>query len=135
MFLHIYEPLYIPLKGHIVCSGLVMPKYLFINRLHQKHAGIYQKYTIQTSLHLRATETDSLAVEPWDFPGGPVVKNLPCNAGDVGSIPGQGTKIPHDTKQLSLCTTMKTQHSSVPTTTKKNTLLGNVDSITFIFTQ
>ena len=21
----------------------------------------------------------------WDFPGGPVVKNLPSNAGDVGS--------------------------------------------------
>ena len=28
-----------------------------------------------------------------DFPGGPVVKNPPCNAGEVGSIPGQGTKI------------------------------------------
>ena len=28
-----------------------------------------------------------------DFSGGPVVKNLPCNAGDPGSIPGQGTKI------------------------------------------
>ena len=25
-----------------------------------------------------------------DFPGGPVVKTLPCNAGDVGSIPGAG---------------------------------------------
>ena len=24
-------------------------------------------------------------------------KNLPCNAGDLGSIPGQGTKIPHAT--------------------------------------
>ena len=23
-----------------------------------------------------------------DFPGGPVVRNLPDNAGDVGSIPG-----------------------------------------------
>ena len=23
-----------------------------------------------------------------DFPGGPVVKNLPCNAGDAGLIPG-----------------------------------------------
>ena len=23
-----------------------------------------------------------------DFPGGPVVKNLPANAGDMGSIPG-----------------------------------------------
>ena len=29
------------------------------------------------------------------FPGGPVVKNLPSNAGDTGSIFGQGTKIPH----------------------------------------
>ena len=24
------------------------------------------------------------------FPGGPVLKSLPCNAGDVGSIPGLG---------------------------------------------
>ena len=40
----------------------------------------------------------------WDFPGGPVVKNPPCNAEDVSSIPGQGTKIPHATEPLSLCT-------------------------------
>ena len=26
----------------------------------------------------------------WDFPGGPVVKHLPANAGDTGSIPGLG---------------------------------------------
>ena len=32
---------------------------------------------------------------PGDFPGGPVVKNLPSNAGDTGSILGRGTKIPH----------------------------------------
>ena len=25
-----------------------------------------------------------------DFPGGPVAKNLPCNARDAGSIPGSG---------------------------------------------
>ena len=31
----------------------------------------------------------------WDFPGHLMVKNLPCNAGDAGSIPGRGTKIPH----------------------------------------
>ena len=36
------------------------------------------------------------------FPGGPVVKNLPSSAGDVGSIPGRGTKIPHAAGQLSL---------------------------------
>ena len=28
------------------------------------------------------------------FPDGPMVKTLPPNAGDVGSIPGRGTKIP-----------------------------------------
>ena len=30
-----------------------------------------------------------------DFPGGPVVKTLPSNAGGEGSIPGWGAKIPH----------------------------------------
>ena len=30
-----------------------------------------------------------------DFPGDPVVKNLPSNAGDASSIPGWGTKNPH----------------------------------------
>ena len=38
-----------------------------------------------------------------DFPGGPVVKNLPTNAGEVCSISGPGTKIPHAMGQLSLC--------------------------------
>ena len=36
-----------------------------------------------------------------------MVKNLSSNAGDVGSIPGQGTKIPHATKQLSPCITTR----------------------------
>ena len=31
-----------------------------------------------------------------------MVKNPPSNAGDAGSIPGQGTKIPHAVGQLSL---------------------------------
>ena len=40
-----------------------------------------------------------------DFPGGPVVKNLPSNAGDPGSIPGRGTKIP--------CAATKTRRSQI----------------------
>ena len=36
----------------------------------------------------------------WDFPGAPVVKNLPANAGDTGSNPSPG-KIPHATEQPS----------------------------------
>ena len=31
-----------------------------------------------------------------DFPGGPVDKTLPSNAGGAGLIPGRGLKIPHD---------------------------------------
>ena len=30
-----------------------------------------------------------------DFPGSPAVKNPPAIAGDMGLIPGPGTKIPH----------------------------------------
>ena len=38
---------------------------------------------------------------------GPVVKKPSCNAGDVGSIPGWRTKIPHATEQLSLQATAR----------------------------
>ena len=38
-----------------------------------------------------------------DFPGGPAVKNSPCNAGDAGSIPGWRVKIPHASEQPSPC--------------------------------
>ena len=43
--------------------------------------------------------------EAKDFAAGPVVKNPPLNAGDAGLIPGQGTKIPHATKQINVPTT------------------------------
>ena len=50
----------------------------------------------------------------WDFTGGPVIKRLPCNAGDVGSIPGQWTKVPHATEKLSWSpTTTEPAHSGV----------------------
>ena len=40
-----------------------------------------------------------------DSPGGTVVKNPPSNKGDMGSIPGQGTNIPHAAGQPNLCAT------------------------------
>ena len=40
---------------------------------------------------------------PGDFPSGPVVKNLPCNAGYAGSIPGWRTENPYAMGQLNLC--------------------------------
>ena len=38
-----------------------------------------------------------------DIPGDPVVKNLPSNAGDTGSISGGETKISQATGQLNPC--------------------------------
>ena len=40
-----------------------------------------------------------------DFADGPVPEDLPCNAGDMGSFPYLGTKIPHAVEQLRLPTT------------------------------
>ena len=45
------------------------------------------------------------------FPGGSVVKNLPANAGGMGSIPGQGRSY------LSCATTIKPVLSSPESTT------------------
>ena len=60
-----------------------------------------------------------------DFPSGPVIKHPPCNAGDSGLIPCQGTRTPHAMEQLkapvpqleSSCTAAKysTCHDEDPT--------------------
>ena len=52
--------------------------------------------------HGKSKNMSFLGFNSRDFPGGPVVKNLLCKAGDVGLIPGEGTKIPHASKQLRL---------------------------------
>ena len=41
------------------------------------------------------------------FPGGPVVKNSPSKAGDVGLIPGQETEILYIKGQLNLCAAIR----------------------------
>ena len=53
---------------------------------------------------LQARTPKNVAVHQWeDFPGGPVGKNPPAKTGDMGSIPGWGTEIPHVMKRLSPC--------------------------------
>ena len=39
-------------------------------------------------------------LSPWDFPGGPGLKNPPSNAGDTGLKPGWGPKISHASGEL-----------------------------------
>ena len=48
-----------------------------------------------------------LKIHPRDFSGGPLIRSLPCNAGNISSIPGQGTKIAYAKEQLSLLTTTR----------------------------
>ena len=38
----------------------------------------------------KAIENKQIQEKIWGFPDGSVVKNLPANAGDMGSIPGPG---------------------------------------------
>ena len=49
------------------------------------------------------------------LPRGPVVKILPCNAQDTGSIPVRGTKIPQVSEQLSPHATTRESATKDPT--------------------
>ena len=66
--------------------------YSCLEKSMEEEPGWLQSMGSQRVRHDWATNTIS---------DGPVVKNPPCNSGDVGSIPGWGTKIPHPTEQLS----------------------------------
>ena len=50
-----------------------------------------------------------------DFSGGPVVNNLQCNAGDLGSILSQETKIPHAAELLRPRATTRVCETKDPT--------------------
>ena len=73
--------------------------------LYPKSVEYTFKYTwnvLQEKSHTRRCHKTSFNKfkRTGDFPGGPAVKNPPCNTGDMGSIPGQETKIPHAAEQL-----------------------------------
>ena len=55
------------------------------------------------------------------YPDGPGVKNPPCNAGDSGLIPDQGTKILHAAGQLSqlIATTEPGTRQTIPSAATK----------------
>ena len=55
----------------------------------------------------------------WDFPGGPMVQNLPCNARDASSNPGWGTKIPHAATTGPMCSKAMEHPESLGATTRE----------------
>ena len=63
--------------------------------------------------------------DDWDFPGGPVVKNSPSNAGHTGSIPSWETEIPQALGQPSLRdTTAEPGHSGTHVPQLERSLLA-----------
>ena len=64
---------------------------------------IWEMFSLEISTHRKHVRA---VFKNWreDFPGGSVVKNLPANAGDMGSSPGLG-RSPHAVEQLSPGTT------------------------------
>ena len=72
-----------------------------------------QDPTKQRGTHLEQRPKGVQKQTARTFPGGPMVRNLPCNAGDAGLTPGWGTKIPHGTEQQSLSATTKTWCSQI----------------------
>ena len=72
------------------CEDLPLQEFLaFIMRLPDS----WHLYTLILDFNISAGTS---------LPGGPVVKNPSCNAGDSGSIPGWGAKIQHASLKLSL---------------------------------
>ena len=68
-------------------------------------------YSVTASSPEHLVQGSSEREEESDFPHGTVVKNSPSNAGDVGLIPGCGTKILHAMGQLSPCALEPTHHN------------------------
>ena len=63
----------------------------------------YSTNSLQSLLSLTLYYWNLLKYPPLGHLCSPVVKKPPTNAGDTGSIPGQGTKIPHVVGQVSPC--------------------------------
>ena len=72
------------------------------NNLPILHSQLWRSLK-STVFRTRGLNTACLKSTSRDFSGGPVVEDLPSIAGDVGSIPGQGTKMPHSLEQLNPC--------------------------------
>ena len=79
-----------------------LPRYLYLWLIH---VDTWQKPTqhckvIILQLKIKKSKQKKPTKLAW-FPIGPVVKDAPCNAGDMVSTPGQATKTLHILGQLS----------------------------------
>ena len=80
-----------------------MPHNVTIHVIYAANKQTNKKKTKEKSPH----QIYSKISHSGDLPGGPMVKNSPCNAENAGLIPGGGIKIPHATGQLGSHATRK----------------------------
>ena len=121
---------WLPFVAHIIC---------LLGRAPLRHAKHFYEYWVRQYFKVSANlpALFEVKVDTWPVVGTPTLsamierlsmKNrsnvgtslvvqwlriLPCNAGYLGLIPNQGTKIPHASEQLSLNTTTKTWCSQI----------------------
>ena len=96
------------LKRTVLC---ILPNFLSFHGERQVQFGSssmtrsrrFQDHLCMCMLQLPIFWTKQMVLKSnsRDFPGGLMVKNLPCNARNTGWIPGQKTKVPHAAGQLS----------------------------------
>ena len=81
------------------------------SRLPPQGLGTGCSLCLEGSPQISTWPAHSSRLSLWDFPGGPVVKYLPCKARDVSLILAWGTKIPH--------AKLETPHSQINVFLKK----------------
>ena len=74
-------------KQYTNLGSVYYPYYVNESSFSYNHPEVHTHTHTHTSL---AYCSDHTRAAFWDFPFGPVVKNLPANAGNTGLIPGLG---------------------------------------------
>ena len=92
------------LKHAHTLTMLIFPLYMTFPLLPTSQKPTYPLRNNINAISSKRSNSDIQVCVLGDFPGGPPIKNLPFNAGDMNPIPGWRSKIPHASKQLSPCT-------------------------------
>ena len=86
-YIHCYYSVIAPSPSHSQVTYLHTYKYILYTHTHTHTHTQYHLFLLPyQSIHPSNYSKNCIP----DFPGGAVVKNLPANAGDMGSIPGPG---------------------------------------------
>ena len=77
-----------------ISKGYILYDFIYITFLNKNYRNEEHISSCWRPRSRKEKEVARIINGNRDFPGGAVVKILPCNARDFSSIPGQGTKIP-----------------------------------------